>query len=329
MSLNNGYLCLILGSFVLSALPKSQAFYVSSDPNSLVLEARGAHEEITRQAWLQVNSTLAFDNGVLKTLTQGNYATDVPGGFYPLSLPAFWQYPKNIFKWHNNPIGQHLHSLRNRVDANSLESALSGCAGLKQEILIVLKSAYTRWLAQDDKSESWFLIGHSIHMLQDSFSPAHSVRNQAGNFNLVDVCYYGPTDDSRKGQICHHEEADARDHIWLVNSNVKAITLAKGLWESKGEQVNSVNSIEDIEITEEATPYVHSLFTHEARLAQVATSKYLYTVGNFFKTLPLSVATDAGFAELERRVMLVFDSAGEIFQDTMSEGVLNCSELTK
>jgi hypothetical protein len=335
----------VLAIAIVSA--RSEAFFVALDPNALDLNFRAAHEELTRQSYRQLQESWktaggpdatplesAFD--ALYNLTSGVYATDVPNGDYPVSLPEFWKFPTDIIQWHNNPEGQHLHSLRNRrADDGGLEFAIDACRGTRKSILTALSKAFDQ-LAAGEASKYLFLAGHGLHMIQDSFSPAHALRQTSGNYNLVDICYYGKRVPGVTS--CYHEENDHRDHLWLLQDMTNSIALTTREWKSRGETVKSLESLESFILSDASESDKVAYLKHEARLAKVASIKYLNITLKTLLALPKAeLARPTAFqarkkAFLEEMTRLlegkIKNSSGP-FSEVMPEGILNCSQLNK
>ena len=354
----------LLGTFLVLTwflLPtQSQGFFVSFDPSALNLDSHSAHEELTRQAYEYLQnkwkaegadhrSYLEGELDALYYITRGVYATDVPNGNYVISLPKFWQFPTDITKWHHNPFGQHLHALRNRkADGIQLESAFNACTGTKKDLLNVLSQAFDN-LAKDKKSDYFFLVGHGLHIIQDSFSTAHTQRQDSGNYNLIDMCYYGDRLDNEKA--CYHKDPDNRDHIWLTQDLTDAISLTRKEWEPRGELVKSIESIDSFVLSGTSENDKKAYLKHEARLARIASIKYLTIVLELVLTFPKDISKDETVKNNYKKrfidnISYLLDGNGnnsalyhggnktengnvESYDQIMSQGIMNCSELNK
>jgi len=352
----------LLGTFLVLTLfllpTPSQGFFVSVDPNALNLDSHSAHEELTRQAYEYLQnkwkaagtdhrSYLEDELDALYNITRGVYATDVPNGNYVISLPKFWQFPTDITKWHRNPFGQHLHALRNRkADGTQLESALDACVGTKKDLVNVLSQAFDS-LAKDKKSEFFFLVGHGLHIIQDSFSTAHTQRQDSGNYNLIDMCYYGDRLDNEKA--CYHKDPDNRDHIWLTQDLTDVILLTKKEWGPRGELVKSIESFDSFVLSNTSENDKKAYLKHEARLAKVASIKYLKITLDLVLTFPKDISKDETAKNSYKRqfidnILYLLDGDGsnsgidrrgnntgnvnvDSYGPIMSQGIMNCSEL--
>jgi hypothetical protein len=339
----------ILTSFLLPT--PSQCFSVAIDPNALNLDSRSGHEELTRQAYEYLQnewkaagtdrrSYLEDELEALYHITRGVYATDVPNGNYAISLPEFWQYPADILKWHHNPSGQHLHSLRNRnPDEDKLESALDACVGTKKDIVKVLSQAFDH-LAKNKKSEYLFLVGHGLHIIQDSFSTAHTQRQDSGNYNLTDICYYG--DRLNHEKACYHEDIDKRHHVWLTQDLTGPISLTKKEWEPRGEPVKSIDRYDRFVLSDASENDKKAYLKHEARLAKIASIKYLKITLGFVLEWPKNISKDETTAKYKKqfidKILCLLNgydgnegntenNHDDLYQQVMSQGIMNCSEL--
>lgn len=278
----------------------------------------------------------------LYNISRGVYATDVPNGKYIISLPDFWQFPNDILQWHNNPIGQHLHSLRNRTeDKVHLESALEACFGTKKDILNVMSQAFD-YLAVNKKNEFLFLIGHGLHIIQDSFSSAHTRRQSSGNYNLTDLCYYGERQENETA--CYHEENDERDQIWLMREPADLFALTKKEWLVRGEAVKAIKSIDKFDLIKTTEKDKRAYLKHQARLAKIASIKFLKLNLELLLEMPKVLFKDEDSRESFKKQymnkmnnLLEVDASEKVgvesktfsYDKIMSDGIMKCSELKK
>ncbi|HPJ96539.1 MAG TPA: hypothetical protein PK022_04465 [Syntrophales bacterium] len=325
---------------------QSPGFYVALDPNALNLDAHSGHEELTRQAYEYLQnkwkaeghgeyySRLENEFDALYQITRGAYATDVPNGNYILSLAAFWQFPPDILQWHRNPSGQHLHALRNRTaDGAKLESAREACIGTKQDVLKVLSQAFD-YLEANKKTEYLFLVGHGLHIIQDSFAPAHTRRQPAENYHLTDLCYFG--DRLAHEQACYHEANDRRDYIWLTKDLTEPIILTRQQWEPHGEMVKTVDNLESFVLSNVPEADKKTYLRHEARLAKIASIRYLQITLDPVLAFPgKNGKADQDKKEFVDKIIKLLDGSPdhpqrgntEAYDDVMPAGIMNCSEL--
>ncbi|MFK8137310.1 MAG: hypothetical protein AB8E15_03025 [Bdellovibrionales bacterium] len=78
--------------------------------------------------------------------------------------------------------------------------------------------------------KSLFLMGHATHVLQDSFSPAHSIRSTKGNFDIQDVCYYDPRGMGGGGGKAAIPHFDAGLKTILSKSIDKMTQMFRDIW---------------------------------------------------------------------------------------------------
>lgn len=336
-------LCLILTLVLLPA--QSQSFYVALDPNALTLDSHSCHEELTRQAYEYLQnkwkaegreqySRLENEFDALYQITRGVYATDVPNGNYVISLVKFWQFPADILQWHQNPSGQHLHALRNRTpDGAKLESALNACVGTKKDLVHVLSQAFD-YLLENKKTEYLFLVGHGLHIVQDSFAPAHTQRQHSGNYNLTDLCYFGDRLDHETA--CYHEANDKRDYIWLTKDLTDSILVTRQQWEPRGETFKTIDNLNSFVLSDIPEADKKAYLTHEARLAKIASVRYLQITLDPVLALPKKTDQEGKDKKefVDKIIKLLdgdpdnrFRGNTEAYDQIMSQGIMNCSGL--
>jgi hypothetical protein len=357
-SINLLIIFLILTCFLLPT--QSHSFFVAIDPNALNLDSHSAHEELTRQAYEYLQnkwkaegtdhrSYLEDELDSLYNITRGVYATDIPNGNHVISLPQFWQYPTDVMKWHRNPFGQHLHALRNRkLDEIQLESARDACMGTKKDLMNVLSQAFDN-LTKDRKSEFLFLVGHGLHIIQDSFSTVHTKRQDSGNYNLIDLCYSGNRPDNEKA--CYHKDNDNRDHIWLTQDLAGLASLTKKEWGPRGEPVKSIGSFDSFVLSNTSDNDKKAYLKHEARLAKAASIQYLKITLDLVLRFPKDTVKDETIKnnykkQFVDKIFYLLDGDGnnngirnngknngngkvDSYDQIMSQGIMNCSELKK
>lgn len=255
----------------------------------------------------------------------GNFASDFPKQTSVLSLASFWN-NKNIGDF-ENPDAQVLHFLKNYKNTTTLVSARATCLQARENIKYVTQAALKFWNA-NEKSRALFLFGHAAHTIQDSFSRAHTVRNSAeNNYNLRNVCFYGIAmsknmDLSRRGpkDLCFHSSPDSKDAIWNSNPELYKKTLSN--WVS--EQTIQCDKQTSYPETEEQK---NACLNNEARLARIATEKYLFLVFNQISPQNFTRKSSEDFAaSLDANL---FDGpVGEAELDQkMVNGILRCEGL--
>jgi hypothetical protein len=306
------------------------------------------HEEITRQA---LNNTIQrfksdgltslfktedfttdldaapkglFGSKSRNMLIHGNFATDFPNQTSVLSLGDFWQIPN--MSYFENPKTQVMHFLRNYKSKYTLESAQETCMKARQGIKFATEQAVKAWLA-GDKTRSLFLLGHVTHTIQDSFSAAHSTRDGfENNYNLKNICFYG--DQMSKAvdfgprsasQICYHTNADSADVIWNTRPEQQQRTQAQ--WPNeKSIQCDKGAGYPETEEQKQAC------LKHEARLARLATEKYLYIVFAHLNSTQRKAMPDF-INSLDSR--LFQGPVGEpSLDEKMSGGIMRCDGLS-
>lgn len=312
------------------------------------------HEEITRQALnntaRRLNQTengpaifsletLQFNikpeaRGILghkskNMVIHGNFASDFPKQTKVLSLKNFWG-NKDISSFENKD-GQVLHFLRNYKDDLTLMSAFDTCIKARENIKYITSQALKAWQNQEP-NKALFLIGHAVHTIQDSFSAAHVIRDEeARNYNLKNICFFGMqmaekqgihTRQGRKLDLCYHKSPDSKDAIWNLKRSQYKQALSN--W-GNTEMVSECDKNENYPETEEAK---QSCLKSEARLAKLATEKYLFIIfsqispTNFIQQVEADIVNSldsrlfdgpVGVAELDLK---------------MAEGIMRCEGLS-
>lgn len=340
------YTKLIVVLALLTSTSLGQAFLV--DISGLGFSTQAAHEELTRQSlklatpYLQQTLPTIFSNepqanNELETnIVLGAYATDFPKGRYPVDLFAYWGLPNNI-----NPHTDYrisvLHATRNYIDSErtQLVSAFETCEQIKRNLTKVTVSILEK-LKDENKIPAYFLIGHALHTIQDSFSTAHLNRRESSkdNYDVVDICHYTGNNEPKEPSICFHHKVDHRDNIWLIN-DAKVLKHTQREWGPLGQKamaathIKTPSDLTEFDIYEIADNEREHYLTHEARLAKVAGARYLIAVAK--------LATDLNTADITAQQDLIgaflkshfFEgNMNTEFEKTiMPKGVLRCEGL--
>ncbi len=301
------------------------------------------HEEITRQAINNVISKFKADGltALFKTedlttdldaapkglfgsnsrnmLIHGNFATDFPNQTTIMSLASFWNMPGMSYA--ENPKTQVLHFLRNYKNATTLASAMDTCLQSRLAIKIITEEAVNSWI-KGDKTRSLFLLGHATHVIQDSFSPAHARRDSGqNNYNVKNICFYGAQINKAiySNEVCYHNLIDQGDVIWNVQASQKDLT--SNLWPNEP----SIQCDKGANYPQ-TDKQKRGCLKHEARLARLATEKYLYIVFAHLN-IPQRKPMADFIVSLDTRL---FDGpVGEASLDTkMAAGIMRCENLS-
>lgn len=318
-----------------------------------VSSSYSGHEEITRQALnhtiqkfndaglvsLFSSTEITTDlgptpNGLFGYKTKnmmihGNFATDFPNETNVLSVAQFWKI--SDVSYFDSADAQVLHFLRNRKNPLLLYSAQETCLQARKNIKFGTQKAMESWLA-GDKAKALFILGMVTHTIQDSFSNAHTQRRAAtGNYDLSNVCFYG-VDAAKKFDygprsnpaLCYHEPSSGNDIIWNLNANQR--DKAKSEWPS--EEVSQCDKYASYPQTEKQK---QSCLNHEARLARLATEKFLFIA---FSHLNIAQTNAAG-AKTMREFIDSLDSrlfqgpTGDALLDAkMPLGIMRCDGLS-
>lgn len=324
------------------------------------------HEEITRQALnktksllLKNNSKVDLSRGGIKLLSdldsnklglvgalatnpivKGVYCSDFPDNSKcTFNLAKFWYGEKaNEIDWHNGAFTQSLHFLRDYDQKNGLMSAHKACLEGRRKIIGIAQNAAVQW-SKGNTENSLFLIGHAAHVIQDSFSHAHVLReNVAGKFKIKDICYYG--DDKRQELKIIRKEFMACFHPTIISNSVEEAILGDSIWIRSENQLRNTKLNFRDEPMKKCPMTTHQfIFSNnekeeclnsEARIARDATVKFLYIMAeNFYEHR--KVAYDQ--VELKKLADTLneklFDGSIEIkgMVDRMPEGIASCDHL--
>lgn len=185
--------------------------------------AKRGHEDITRYGVKRANAQLEAVVGISEfypvpakgaagidtsnQLIRGNFETDFPEKRFFDFYEAVNHFPLvRWLDWHKSPRLQHLHGLRNS-EGGIFQDQFATCRQTTDAIVTAVRQALPL-LRQDPSSgtgQHW--LGHATHMVQDTFSKAHTIRD--GRI-LVDHCTYEVKDSA----ICFHNDGDTRDDVW-------------------------------------------------------------------------------------------------------------------
>lgn len=341
---------LLIVSAVAAVIPLLCAF--ESAPTRIgilsISSQYSGHEEITRQA---LNNTIKrmsdFDrSGIFKTpellvdldpkpkglygvesknmVIHGNFASDFPAQTTVMDLGKFWNL--SHFSEFESATNQVFHFLRNYKDSVTIASARATCLQARENIKKATAAAIDLWNA-GDRRRALFLFGHVTHTIQDSFAPAHARRSGAqSNYNLKEVCFYGVemgkkiNDPSGRAQpTCYHNSPDSSDAIW----NMSPAQQQQALQEWPNEKSIQCDKSGSYPQTEEQK---QACMKHEARLARVATEKYLFLVFAHLNSASPKPIADF-LASLDSRLFDGPVGDGQLDQK-MANGIMRCENLS-
>lgn len=179
------------------------------------------HEDITRFAVEIANQRLGGRPDIIYEPVP--YGVHGPITFHPLVKGNFESdFPTSEMRqiygatpqtdWHHDGRLQHVHALRNYSNG-SINSNGETCQAIKFALEQTLRRA-TSHLQSGDRYHYHYWIGHALHILQDSYSPAHVMREGPESQTILNFCTYG----MQANGICYHHEVDARDRVWRADS---------------------------------------------------------------------------------------------------------------
>ncbi len=177
------------------------------------------HEDLVRfsvasaNAWIQsqhgqvdfYSPIPSGENGLRSSIPmiQGVTRSDIP------DAEMLRRYNVSAADWHTTPDLQGLHFLRNYDEKDGTVSFEDACQDSRQRLVDATLEA---WQAMTDgnSARGMYYLGHALHMIQDSFSPAHTQREGNDLKSLTDICAY----DRPQSEACVHQELDPRDRVW-------------------------------------------------------------------------------------------------------------------
>ena len=110
--------------------------------------------------------------------------------------------------WHHDGRLQFIHGLRNFAQDQVLTNHQT-CLSVRSAIARAGHHALAQYRVGDEAAGLYW-SGHGLHILQDSYSPAHVVRDGAYGERVQEFCTYSV----QLPGICFHTKLDARDRIW-------------------------------------------------------------------------------------------------------------------
>jgi hypothetical protein len=313
------------------------------------------HEEITRQALVKAVKALqlvgidpvagserilgdvsprliGITSGALtrNKVISGNYCTDIPKHVTcSLDLFELWGVDPKL-DWHTFKDIQTIHFLRGERNDGSLMTAREACTDAQTKITRVAILAAQDWL-KGNKEKASFLVGHATHIIQDSFSPAHTRRGDINSgFALRDVCYFGSERQKAlqglglEKTICYHKPVELdQDGIWINTPEQAEQTQLN--WPPEGGKAVGADKIPEPDIRELA-------LKHEARLASEATVRFIYLLATEVDA-QMKLKGDfvqAAREKLEKRLKDDFYNGSFPIQglrEVFPNGALNCEQL--
>jgi hypothetical protein len=148
------------------------------------LSAQEGHEAITRAAW----EGLGLTDEQQHALIRGVRAPDV--GVVDFLVAGL-------------PFAQRRHALRGWYGTTTARGV--------ERMRGFMTACHARALALPDGPRRWETFGRLLHCVQDSYSPAHTVRDGA---RILRMKHWGAFDRLRGGADEHGFPTDARDGAW-------------------------------------------------------------------------------------------------------------------
>jgi hypothetical protein len=126
--------------------------------------------------------------------------------------------------WHKSPRLQAMHSLRGYSD-DGVESLVDACNSIQDTILEASKTA-VEFIMDGSEDEGYTFIGHAAHIIQDSFSAAHTNRSGSDLRGIEDICTYG----RKFSGVCYHRDIEiGSDRVWKGSASCTFDPNARGM----------------------------------------------------------------------------------------------------
>ena len=325
---------------------------------------RSGHEEITRQAmnlarsqipadWLDlVKDAKGFladldpiedgtDGGTTSNIViRANFLTDVPEltkASDPISIKTYWHIRTDI-DYQTNPEIQLMHFLRNHRPDGTLMTSRTTCINAREIIRHITIQAAKAWKAHEIE-KALFWLGHATHVIQDSFSAAHTQRDwrtpDERNSNLKEICYFSKAqykilaNAKQLDKYCYHNDPDLRDIVYIHTDG--AFQRTRSEWpETQVENCNKLAS----DVFEVPPSKKEVCLKDEARLARVATAKYFYLFAEYTHDLQTKPGfDDPQYFELSQRLRRRFfegpvgGTVSAALDTAMRNGIMRCDLL--
>lgn len=163
----------------------------------------------------QVGESGAVSNN---PIVRGNYATDKPTLVDEFDIRDFQSIIFHVDPaqdWHEGGQRQVFHSLRNYAldtktlkiegsESYAIDSAKQACQALSKLLHETSRTALSMRTGSLPRWDYLNIIGSATHTIQDSYSQAHTQRNDRGD--LTDICKFG---DNEVAGVCFHEVSEA------------------------------------------------------------------------------------------------------------------------
>ena len=359
---------LLVNSFQAHAFTSSYSLEMI-DLISLSQGRTSGHEEITRQALVKTKRLLidnrsnvdiarggiqllndldASKRGLVGALSKnpvikGVYCSDFPDNSKCLfNLAEYWygENYKNI-NWHSGETTQSLHFLRDYDSRTGLVSPYEACMEGRNKISTVAKSAVQEW-KKGEIAHSLFLLGHAIHIIQDSFSHAHVIRDvkPGKHFKIKDICYYGSGKRQELSVLKKENMACFHPMVDFSLSSVEESVLGDSIWVRTADQKREAAAHFSDEPVKRCSMMTHQYMIFdsdkeaclnlESRLARDATIKFLYLMA---EDLYKHRDVEYDEVELEKLDQLLtkklFEGSFPIkgMSDRMPNGIAQCDHL--
>ena len=231
--------------------PQSAELAFFSKGDCVLTRARffQGHEWLTHFGNADLDESERFSAEEAAAITEGNRRVDWPKEMLIHMNAGLFAYVSAVTRHTERPENQRLHFLLD--DRNDSAEAAADARGAVTESTLGATRAWTL-----ERGRALALLGQANHILQDSFSPAHTVRDETRNHCIVKVkAFIDRADGFETPDIEYHgTSSDTIGHTTSLDSIYR-----------EGRDCHEPTSAQDVE----------ACLSEPAKLARQATAEYL------------------------------------------------------
>jgi hypothetical protein len=168
----------------------------------------GGHEWLTHIANQELEVSDRFPQTEIDDIIEGNRRVDFPKELLVHLNNSIVDYTNALLAYHDKSENQPLHFLLNERN-NSRQAAREAHQRVKEYTL----QAVDLW--NRDRVRALTLVGRNCHIIQDSYSEAHTVRDEENPFCVKQVKAYMPRDPGFEQGVLFHggRSGDTVGHV--------------------------------------------------------------------------------------------------------------------
>jgi hypothetical protein len=256
--------------------PQSANFAFFSKGDCVLTRAQffQGHEWITHFGNKDLEEGARFPAEEIAAISEGNRRVDWPKEMLVHMNNGILAYISAVTEHTDRPENQRLHFLL--TDRNDSAEA---AADSRDAMTVATLEALEKWNA--NRARALALLGRANHILQDSFSPAHTVRDESRDFCIVkvksfidradgfdtpDIEYHGTSSDTighttsldsiyLEGRDCHEPTSEASVESCLSEPAKRARVATTGYFQVTKQLIARTTAGEDVTRTEVETAF--------------------------------------------------------------------------